>query len=1556
MSTRVGSAHIDIGVDASDVTDSLVRAMDRALASVSRSAEQSFGRIEASAGSLGDEMGAAGAAGAERLDRALRDIDGSGLDRLGDRARQAGDDARRAGAGFDEFGNDVSDATREAGAGLDEVSSGSGRLSGALDGLKGSAAGLAGTMAGAFGAGVLLAEGLNVENQIANVNSQLGLTGAAAAMMGAEVKAVMRGGVADSAEEAAGAVGALSSQFRYLGFEGEQTAAELSDNFLAFAKTFDMDIAEATQTAGQLIANGLAPDVEAAADLMTTAMQRVPAAMRGELPEIINEYGTNFASLGFSGQQAFDLLVSASEGGKIALDKTGDALKEFGIRATDLGDTGAVEALASLGLAGEDIQARLLAGGDTARGAFQQVTDALVGVTDPAAQATAAVALFGTPLEDLDKTKLPAFLESLSATGEGMAGLEGSSQALADSFANSLDGRLNTVKGTVSALAGDAFMWLWDVLQNKIVPTVTTFVDRVSAMVTWVTDSEVAMTILAGAIAGVSVALLPLLARLVFTGIVATISGIATAFTAVRTAVLAANAALLANPFIAIAAAVVALVAGLAYFFTQTETGKRIWASLMDTLRGAMDWLSGAFLSVWGSISDAASAAFTWIGEAWGTIWSFMQSAWEAVGAPIFTAVKVGFAIILTAALLLWEGIQMYWTFIGNIIVWAWDTLIKPAWDAMQVALGALGAFFSWVWTGVIQPVWNALGAGIRWVYDTVIYPAWEALKLALGAVGAFFQWVWTGIIQPTWNALGAGINWVWMTVIGPTWDALKAALGAVGDFFRWVWDAVISPAWNALGNGIRWVLDTVVHPAFEGLKTGLGFVRDAFSTAVDFIGQMWDRIKGIAAAPVRFVIEEVYNNGIREVWNKVAGWLGLDELGKMEMPGGLEGYASGGVLPGYTPGRDVHKFVNPATGQGLHLSGGEAIMRPEWTQAIGGPAEVDRMNRAAINGTLKFAEGGTLPGWEKLTSPIQFAMARAVGKAFPGQQITSGTRYEDVGSGYDFHMAQKAVDFAPSQALANWIASEYGANVLELYWDAGPNIDTGMPVGAIGGHTNHVHWAMDSIIDPYTGAVISSDVPEGGAGGGGMSMVSAMVGQAFSSILDPIVSAMPDFGGGLWGGMPKALIGKLVDGAKEHLGSLAGVFGGGGGGTPLDLSGVAGDNLAIGQAAADMVGWKGHEWDMLKELWTRESQWNNNAQNPTSTAYGIAQFLDATWAGFGPKTSDPKKQIEYGVRYIQQRYGTPSAAVAFHDANNWYDQGGIAEGVGLMAKGTLDPERVLSPRQTEAFEGWMNAGSRLEDINKLIDALMYRPDPATLPVVKPEKVLNEGQEKAWTEWNAQGSKIDAVHDLAARMHGLQLDTPEAMGEEIAARFQQWMKDAPEGGGDIRHLVAALESGVEWERVTAGMQRSAEAWANGQWVQVAEDKRLGTPQEMLSQVGENFFAELAGEAGAMVGVNNPYTARKIVDETGTVQLALPDNASEIVPVTGDAPTVKADSGTGSIPVEATGGAAAEGTKETINVQVEVNVNGVQDPMAVKDLVLGDLGRGLETAIGTARST
>src|SRR5918911_834329 len=69
-------------------------------------------------------------------------------------------------------------------------------------------------------------------------------------------------------------------------------------------------------------------------------------------------------------------------------------------------------------------------------------------------------------------------------------------------------------------------------------------------------------------------------------------------------------------------------------------------------------------------------------------------------------------------------------------------------------------------------------------------------------------------------------------------------------------------------------------------------------------------------------------------------------------------------------------------------------------------------------------------------------------------------------------------------------------------------------------------------------------------------------------------------------------------------------------------------------------------QFSCLENLWGKESGWNPNAQKPSSTAYGIPQFLNSTWASTGiAKTSDGYRQIDAGLIYIERAYGSPCAA-----------------------------------------------------------------------------------------------------------------------------------------------------------------------------------------------------------------------------------------------------------------------------------------------------------------------
>lgn len=83
---------------------------------------------------------------------------------------------------------------------------------------------------------------------------------------------------------------------------------------------------------------------------------------------------------------------------------------------------------------------------------------------------------------------------------------------------------------------------------------------------------------------------------------------------------------------------------------------------------------------------------------------------------------------------------------------------------------------------------------------------------------------------------------------------------------------------------------------------------------------------------------------------------------------------------------------------------------------------------------------------------------------------------------------------------------------------------------------------------------------------------------------------------------------------------------------------------------------WGEAEWEAFNTIIMKESRWNSDAQNPYSSAYGLGQFLNSTWATVGcTKTNDKYTQIDCTIKYLSQRYKTPTRALNFHLKNNYY-------------------------------------------------------------------------------------------------------------------------------------------------------------------------------------------------------------------------------------------------------------------------------------------------------------
>jgi hypothetical protein len=95
--------------------------------------------------------------------------------------------------------------------------------------------------------------------------------------------------------------------------------------------------------------------------------------------------------------------------------------------------------------------------------------------------------------------------------------------------------------------------------------------------------------------------------------------------------------------------------------------------------------------------------------------------------------------------------------------------------------------------------------------------------------------------------------------------------------------------------------------------------------------------------------------------------------------------------------------------------------------------------------------------------------------------------------------------------------------------------------------------------------------------------------------------------------------------------------------------------DIALGMLAD--YGWSSDQFSCLDSLYLHESGWNPLASNSSSGAYGIPQSLPGDkMAAYGSDwQTNPETQLEWGLAYIQDRYGSPCGAWSFWLANNYY-------------------------------------------------------------------------------------------------------------------------------------------------------------------------------------------------------------------------------------------------------------------------------------------------------------
>ena len=968
------------------------------------------------------------------------------------RARSASvtatDRARRAAEDLTQAQEDAANATDDV---TDSAEGGGSALGGLGDKVKDLVGNFKVAALGAAGLGAAITAGIasNMDTEVINdkLAASLGAGPAEAAHYGKVTADIYRANFGDSMEQVSDSVGIVASSFKNLADTGKGSLTGVTETALNFSKTFGTEVEESVQTVSTLMSTGLVKDANQGFDLMTTAFQKVPAAMRGELPEILHEYGTNFQALGFSGEQAFSMLVTAAGKGKFALDKTGDALKEFTIRGSDMSKA-STDAYKAIGLDAEEMSRKVASGGPAAQEALQATAKGLLGIQDPATRANTAIALFGTPLEDLSVDQIPAFLEGLTGGQNNMAGFAGSAERMGNTLNDNTTAKVEAFKRSLQGGLNDAIGQGVTGLMN---------------LTGWVKDNGVAVGITAGILGVVlAPALITAAVGWTQTGIAATRSAAAQLAASYRTvggwiamsASAVANAATTSGAWIAsgarAAGAWIALKAQAVGSFIATAAGATANAAVTT---GA--WVASGARSAgaWAAMKIAAVASFVATGASAVVQAAITAGAWVASQGRM--ALSIGIA---TAAFIA----QKVATVAGTV-----------ATGALTVAQWALNAAMSANPIGLVIAIVVALVAAIVLAYRNS-----ETFR---------------NIVQAAWQGIQVAASFAWNSILKPALDGFLAALGWVGDKAMWLWQNVMIPAWDGIKNAISAVWN-FIRPILDNIGKGIHAVGEIASKVGDAMRNAFSGVVDVLKSPIHMVGKLLASLPGSVMGFDIPGVSTIKSWGET-----LQNLRTGGVVNNGMAGRTRNGVLwGPGSGTSDSIMGVDAYGMPTalvsnkegivtaQAMANGGAALVAWLNKTG--GLPAFATGGQVgePYGLPTGSNISYGAP-----GFPDWVTKLGAEHNVKPSTYAGHQEsdRNEAGYAPNPQHLNrgidWSGSVEAMDAFARYLigvapDSTPleqiiwqNPNTGAKVGwhgrtpdagfsyfaaDYGGHTDHVH------------------------------------------------------------------------------------------------------------------------------------------------------------------------------------------------------------------------------------------------------------------------------------------------------------------------------------------------------------------------------------------------------------------------------------------------------------------------------------------------------------------
>ena len=283
-------------------------------------------------------------------------------------------------------------------------------------------------------------------------------------------------------EDVADVADAVALVDRNLANLDQEGLTKATEGALALRDAFEYEVEESTRAA-EAIRKNFGTSVEDAFSLIAAGAQN-GLDYSGELIDTINEYSSQFQKLGFTADGMFNLLQSGADSTAWNLDKVGDAIKEFSIRAIDGSDT-TVAAFEDLGYNAEKIMATFAAGGEGANTAFFEVLNTLMDVDDQVKRDALGVSLFGTMWEDLGTEAMQAMADASSAAYDTQGALEQINQVKYNDLDSALQGIGRQMEVALLPAADAVYQSLMDSM-----PEISAAIEEVSPAVAEIAEDS----------------------------------------------------------------------------------------------------------------------------------------------------------------------------------------------------------------------------------------------------------------------------------------------------------------------------------------------------------------------------------------------------------------------------------------------------------------------------------------------------------------------------------------------------------------------------------------------------------------------------------------------------------------------------------------------------------------------------------------------------------------------------------------------------------------------------------------------------------------------------------------------------------------------------------------------------------------------------------------------------------------------------------------------------------------------------------------------------------